>query len=409
MHMEGYPKLIKWEVFNFMAIEHGVCEFDDTNIILLKGYNDSGKSAMLRALDVLFYNKYAQSQVKFIQDDKDYFRVVAYFEDNVIILRDKYINGQSLYEMYKDGTCIFSTKVNNTLTKVSEVPEPVALYLGVLPELNTRTCYDKQFAVQTSGSENYKAFSTILKSEELAKAGELVNNDKNRLGSDIVSIENKISAYKEVVADGSKLNNELLTMLEHTDKFIDFHDVLIGYLSNIHTFKEQLKNTVIYPDITEVSLSELDVLLGITSKLSTVRSIKEVPEIQGIDDSELTSLLSIVNTKKQLGGIGLQPKITEVEHGELDMLLRLHTLLEQYKNIDADYNEVQEVRTDDLVLLSSIKDLIDKIPDVSSTDSEIERVQNEINQLALQLGDEVSICPDCGHVLIGDEGHVHRG
>ena len=409
MHMEGYPRLVKWEVFNFMAIEHGVCEFDDTNIILLKGYNDSGKSAMLRALDVLFYNKYSQSQVQFIQDDKDYFRVVAYFEDNVVILRDKYINGQSLYEMYKDGTCIFSTKVNNTLTKVSEVPEPIALYLGVLQELNTRTCYDKQFAVQTSGSENYKAFSTILKSEELAKAGELVNSDKNRLGSDIVSIENKISAYKEVVADGSKLNNELLTELEKTDKFIDFHDVLINYLSNIHTFKEQLENTVVYPEVENVSVTELDTLLGISSKLATVRSIREVPEVQSIDGAELTILLSIAGTKALLGGISSQPKVTEVEHGELDMLLRLHTLLEQYKNLNADYNEVQEVKIDDLVMLSSIKDLISKIPDVTSTDSEIERVQNEINQLALQLGDEVSICPDCGHVLIGDEGHIHRG
>lgn len=47
-------KLVAWEVWNFMSIKHGKVEFDERNIINIKGYNDSGKSAMLRALDVLF-------------------------------------------------------------------------------------------------------------------------------------------------------------------------------------------------------------------------------------------------------------------------------------------------------------------------------------------------------------------
>ena len=407
--MEGYPKLEKWEVYNFMSIEHGVCKFDDSNIIFLKGYNDSGKSAMLRALDVLFYNKHAQSQVQFIQDDKDYFRVLAYFEDGVIILRDKYINGQSLYEMYKDGECIYSTKVNNTLTKVSEVPEPIALYLGVLQELNTRTCYDKQFAVQTTGSENYKVFSTILKSEELAKAGELVNNDKNKLGADITSIENKIDAYKEVVQDGIKLTDELVTAMESIDKFIDFHETLTNYLSGIANLNVQLENTVVFPEITEVDSSEIDIIENILGTLNTVRGIKEVPELSLVDYTELESLIKLKEAKETLVGIRMFPKVQDIDYSELDMILGLKELNDSLSYFYTGYDEIAEINSEQFTSLMSIKSLVDKLPDVSSVDSELDDVNNQIKELALQLGDNVSICPDCGHVLIGDEGHIHRG
>ena len=46
---------------------------------------------------------------------------------------------------------------------------------------NARACFEKQIGVQTSGSENYKMFNTVLKSEELSVASTLLNNDKNKL------------------------------------------------------------------------------------------------------------------------------------------------------------------------------------------------------------------------------------
>ena len=120
-----YPKLLCWEVWNFMSVEHGKAEFDERNIVNFKGYNDSGKSAMLRALDVLMSNIKPTKQVEYIQDGKDYFRIIAYFDNGVTILRDKYINGQSLYEMYKDNQAIYSTKNGKNLTRVSEVPQSI--------------------------------------------------------------------------------------------------------------------------------------------------------------------------------------------------------------------------------------------------------------------------------------------
>ena len=156
-----YSRLLGWEGWNFMSIEHAKVEFDERNIINFKGYNDSGKSAMLQALKVLMSNSEQTKQVLFIKDDKEYFRIVAYFDDGVMIMRDKYINGQSLYEMYKGKECIFSTKqANGALTGVNKVPDPIQEYLGLILYdntcLNARACFEKQIGVQTTGSENYK-------------------------------------------------------------------------------------------------------------------------------------------------------------------------------------------------------------------------------------------------------------
>ena len=71
--LDKHSRLLWWSVENFMSIKEAKVEFDDTNIINFKGFNDSGKSAMLRALEVLLSNKYPTEQAKFIKDGESYF------------------------------------------------------------------------------------------------------------------------------------------------------------------------------------------------------------------------------------------------------------------------------------------------------------------------------------------------
>ena len=219
-----YARLSGWQVENFMSLEKASVEFDDRNIINIKGYNDSGKSAMLVALKVLLCNTNPTKQVGFIQDGKEYFRIVANFTDGVQILRDKYINGQSLYEMYKDGTLIYTSKNKGTLTKISEVPQPIQDYLGLITYdgvcLNSRSCFEPQIGVQTTGSENYKMFNTVLKSEEIARATELINTDKNKLVNDISSVSAQIDANKGLLGVGANITTDMLDYLKAHDNLL---------------------------------------------------------------------------------------------------------------------------------------------------------------------------------------------
>ena len=97
--MSEYSKLKSIELQNFMGFIKAKATFDESGSLNLKGYNSSGKSAFLTACAVAMMNAFPNKQAKYIHHGMEYFRIVLCFNDGVVIVRDKYKNGQSLYEM----------------------------------------------------------------------------------------------------------------------------------------------------------------------------------------------------------------------------------------------------------------------------------------------------------------------
>lgn len=391
----GYARLLAWEVYNFMSVEHGKCEFDDRNIINIKGYNDSGKSAMLRALDVLLFNSYSKEQVQFIKDDTEYFRVVAYFEDGVQILRDKYLNGQSLYEMYKDNECVYSTKVGGSLQKISKVPEPIEKYLGVVQYLNSRTCYQKQLLVQTSGSENYKMCNEILRSEEIASAGTMLNNDKNKLLADINSTDAQLQAYKEVVSDGDKFTEELIESMELKDKLIDTLGGRSSILKDINTDVLSINTLVVYPELDNLSTKRVSEIQGIVDTVLSRENLGvDIPEIKSLDTGRLNTLDTLGGILEERNTLGMDtPELHAIDSSRVKSLEDLKNLLGVSIDIAPMLNDIDILRLD---ILRTIKDMQDSLPDIDALDTEISSIQLELKSYA---GNGVKICPNCGTLV----------
>lgn len=394
-----YARLLRWEVWNFMSIAHGICEFDSSNIINIKGYNDSGKSAMLRALDVLMFNSYQRDQVQFIKDDMEYFRVMAYFEDGVSILRDKYINGQSLYEMYKDGDCIYSTKVGGNLVKVTEVPVPIQNYLGVVNYLNSRSCYQKQLLVQTTGSENYKMCSEILRSEEIASAGEMLNNDKNKLLADINSIDSQLSVYNTLIADGSKFTEDLLGVLETSDASID---ASVARAESLDDTMGWVKEREALPELPELDglcedcVSDID---AIASWLDDRNAIPDIPTLEGVDltrNSDIESLYSDIDGLSRINDI---PELCNIDMNRVSAIESIVDGLSQLGGIE-DYGVLCQVDMNRENALTKILGMLSGVPDISAIDSEIASVEAEIHACLAQLGGNARVCPNCGTVVL---------
>ena len=103
------------------------------------------------------------------------------------------------------------------------------------------------------------------------------------------------------------------------------------------------------------------------------------------------------------------PEVSEITTEEVVLLLNIKNMVDSAKQYDVSYLDVEDIDVSALDMLLSMTDTLGKIPDISKYDTELESVNNEIRDLALQLGDDVVICPDCGHVLLDDEGHIHRG
>lgn len=387
----GYPKLKSWEVWNFMSVEHGLVTFDERGIINFKGYNDSGKSSMLRALDVLMYNIKPMKQVEFIQDDKDYFRVQCVFDDGVIILRDKYINGQSLYEMYKGDTLLFSTKNGNTLTRVDKVPDPIFNYLGMLDfdgmPINSRSCFEERLGVETKGSMNYKMFNTVLKSEEIACASALLNTDKNKVVSDMSVLTSEIEANKSLIVKGSLYTAELIQYLRGLDASADTEEEKSVVLHKVDADLIELSNIPDMPVITSVDTRQLDAVIGIASVERALQEVKVYDEIPMIVGSERLNELATV--RSILNKLETEAKIfDEVKSINDERLQYVLGVLSCFSAITENESELQRAEADIKILSEQL---------------------DEYNEQMKQLGVGMIKCPSCGKLFaLNDEEHKHE-
>ena len=343
-----YSKMTTVEVFNFMAYKHAKIMFDEQGIINLKGYNSSGKSAMNKAIAVCLMNLYVRSQSKFIKHGEEYFRVIVSFDDGVSIVRDKYINGQSLYEMYKDGQCVYTSKQGNKLTKVDDVPAIIKDYLGLIEleagYLNFQTRDDPLWLVETKGSENYVSLNEVLKTEEIARANTLLNSDKNKLNSEIAEIESDLQQSELLLQNYSSIKEELLVAL--SEKEVKVQDLVSRCedIKSIASTAESLSKIRIIPEVDNIDIRKMKSALDIQKIILDIGNIKKYPEIDTITTDKLIQVNQLVRTLEELKGINtklLPIKLDDIDISKYAPLGRLSKELKALANINGIIEELE--------------------------------------------------------------------
>lgn len=387
---KGMSKILGLELENFMSIKEAKLVFDETNILNLKGYNDSGKSAITRALDVLLFDSYKRAQKNFITHGEHYFRIKLHFDDGVTIVRDKYLNGSSLYEMYSEGQLVFSTKVGNTLTQVKDVPLEIREYLAMTETsegnyLNSQSIYDKQFLIQTTGSENVELLNGVLKLKETGLATTAIKNDINQLSSSINGL----------LADIESIKISL-------ERYEDLDEGFILLLSDLDSKYDEVERK--YNQLVEVEdlLSDMAELpLGI-------------PDLPLIDGGFYSSLLGVVSSVEELAKIKDIPTVDVISYNSYLELLELAELQKSYKNVNTYILDIPIIdfgRLNTLKILgNSFKELVDISNIISSLTERSEELGNEslqIQEYARENGISISKCDNCGALVQGIAGHVH--
>lgn len=370
--LDKHSRLLWWSVENFMSIKEAKVEFDDTNIINFKGFNDSGKSAMLRALEVLLSNKYPTEQAKFIKDGESYFRVMAGFSDGVVLLRDKYISGQSLYCMYKDNKEIFTTKQNGKYIKVTEVPEVIKQYVDFVEYdgtyLNSRSCFDPQLLVETSGSKNFKLLNSVLHSEELSRANQMLNTDKNTLIASRNSKEMEVSVLKEQSQGIPNFTAELIEGLESADSRLDEVEAGYNLLGNAKAYKSKVESVSLLPELEAVDASRLALLVNLQGIQTSLQGLQDISLPDGFEPIEGTSQLkdlyklkevqeNLATVEKELSSATLELSTLEGE-AQLKDIARLKSSAQQLSQVDSSLDTLPAMGTLDLEKLNEVKQLL---------------------------------------------------
>lgn len=342
-----YSKIASVEVVNFMVFEHARISFDERGIINLKGYNSSGKSTLEKAIAVCLMDEFKRKQPKFIRHGEDFFRVIVEFDDGVKILRDKYINGQSLYEMYKNEELLFSTKEGNRLTRIDGVPDVISTYLGLITLergcLNYQSRRDPLWLVETVGSENYYALNEVLKTESIARANTLLNSDKNALNSTIAEIEGDLYSVEVALQGCSNASEELLAVL--SEREINIQSVLLRS-DKIEGISDTLGNLLTLkkiPDVTCINTDRLSSILEIEKKLLELENIKTVPEMKKIETEKLQmsgTLLKEVSEFSDISSKTVPVKIKSVEFDRIQPISRLLRLVNDLTDLSKEKKDI---------------------------------------------------------------------
>ena len=373
--VEHQSKVVSLKVDNFMSIKNGLIEFDDSNIISLCGYNDSGKSAITRLLEVMLYNAYSTDQVKFITDGEEYWSGVLTFSDGVVYTRKKYADGKSLWELTKGDKVLFTNKLpNGTYAAMGDTPEVIERYLGVIQdeltgeELNVRRNTDKLFLINTSGGDNYKILNSVLRSDVLSSASKSLNEDKNKLNSEV----NEKTTVKGVLEE--QYNSYDVAPKEEID------DVK-QYISNLEEAKGR---------ITRLSL--------LMEENQKRHSISVYDSLDIVDVSRLVALQNIMDISSQKN-VAIYDSLGKVDVSRLLELQHIISCAEKLRS--ATYEKLEPIDIEKLKDIRGIGELLNNLANVRKAYEVVSKQLNDTKGKLVDLSQKhnLKVCQNCGSIV----------
>ena len=402
----------KIHIENFMSIANADIEFDERNIIDLCGYNDSGKSAVIRLIDIMFYNAYSTEQVHFIRTGEDYFKCIMYFDDGVEYERIKMDTGASIFVLRKDGVTVYTNQSGRQIINTGGIPKVISDYLGVVKdeytkeELNVRRCTDRLFLINTTGGDNYKILNTILQSEALAETSTKLNTDKNKLQNEVVARYNQLSALQTQRKETPVVPESMLDRLSESADVLESYNERLedieGVQSDLHTYRD----IKISPAVSTVDIEVLD-------KLTAIMGYKESADIRipvkiGTIDTEVLNALSNICSLKSKSDISVPLHIGNVDTSSLTDLQDLVELKSDYDSVEVSGGVANTVSTDNY---TDLRNLLVKADDYYAVDSVFTDADMKYKEVFSQLSEladkyNLAICKNCGTVMVG--GHTHE-
>ena len=378
-----YSKIVSIELKNFMGYKHAKATFDEQGILNFKGYNMGGKSAFLTAVAVVLMNLYPKKQAKFIRHGKKYFRVVISFDDGVAILRDKYSNGQGLYEMYRNGKVVFTTKSGSKLSKIDDVPEVIKEYLGLvntdLGYLNYQVRRDPLWLIDTNGSENYYSLNEVLKSEDIARANTLINSDRNKLNSDITALESELNAYRLQLDSLSSVGMDLLVTLSDREMLVQELFSRYDELASLWKVVESLEEVRVSPEVGCIETGGFDYILALRQVADSISECKYFDRsLVALDIGKLNNIGNLKNYCKDL-----ESAYSGVWDIPLDSI---------------DFSKSQPI--DNLsVLLSGLIMVEEELADLNASERMLSKEKDSVMSEAEKAGKRFVVCDNCGTLL----------
>ena len=404
-------RLVKIELRNFMSLPSAVLEFDSSGIISPVGYNDSGKSAITRAMEVLWFDSYPTMQAKFITDGEEYFSISNYFDDGVVVTRSKYNTGASHWVMKQGDMIIYDNQLaNGAFASSKGVPEAISKYLGVVKDdatgelLNIRRNTNKLMLVATTGGENYKILNNLCQGERLAFASAKLNEDVNKSNRELTSKQSRLVGKKESLAQMNVFDEQTeVALLDSSKKLGEMTKRLSSLVTLCDKYNGFAGKRVI-SDIPVVDTTRVEAI----SKLEQVYKASRghtIPEVPLVDTSRLAALGTIKSAYEASRGKVIS-QIPAVDASRLEALLKLKSVADKCHG-----SVIPTIPVIDVTRLSKLADLALALRGITAQSKDLDTKRAEYtakrNELArVAEENQWQICKNCGEVVaFGSHSH----
>lgn len=292
-----YSRITEVHITNFMSFERAVIHVPEEGIVGIRGYNNTGKSAILRAIACCLLNKYSYNHKAFIKDGKSFFQVDVVFSDTVTVRYEKHSAGSALYEMYEGDTLLYTNKQQNGsgfYEKIIGVPEEIAVYLGMSNteegmSLNYGLNTEKQLLVSTSGSENYQALNQVLRSQDLGLASQLINRENNAISGSISHTEAQIQMKSRELGVFDALEESLIGRVSEYAESVSRYERLEGGFGTLVGLVGGLRE-ITPPELPTISSESITRVRSIETLITEAEALKGqvAPEIPTISEDKIT-------------------------------------------------------------------------------------------------------------------------
>lgn len=396
-------RILQIKIENFMTIGNAVLDFDSRNILNLKGYSDSGKTAILIAIAVCLNNINTTKQLKYIKHGCKFFRIEVNFSDGVSIVRAKYSNGQSYYEMFKGGSIVYTTKSNDNMLAVNGIPEIISNYLEMANMksgiLNFRTNRDKLFLSETTGRENFEDLNTLFGIDDLLKALSLCKEEISNYKQEFQKNEVEIDFLKDKVKTYQYVKPETLEILQEEAKKADLEEKSLQSLRGIFGGVSNLNSIQITPQIEPVKSNYEKI--GEIAKLSNLVCVEigsEIPVVSGKNLERISAISSLVNgvSKEKL------IELDSVDSSSMQALLSVKKVLSDFGEVAPKVDNISFSKLTDLEkLFSEVQRNKSEETTFKSAKNELDEMKEKYNSAVEKLkekGISVFTCRNCGSV-----------
>lgn len=396
-------RVLQIKIENFMTIGNAVLDFDSRNILNLKGYSDSGKTAILIAIAVCLNNINTTKQLKYIKHGCKFFRIEVNFSDGVSIVRAKYSNGQSYYEMFKGGSIVYTTKSNDNMLAVNGIPEVISNYLEMANMksgiLNFRTNRDKLFLSETTGRENFEDLNTLFGIDDLLKALSLCKEEISNYKQEFQKNEVEIDFLKDKVKTYQYVKPETLEILQEEAKKADLEEKSLQSLRGIFGGVSNLNSIQITPQIEPVKSNYEKI--GEIAKLSNLVCVEigsEIPVVSGKNLERISAISSLVNgvSKEKL------IELDSVDSSSMQALLSVKKVLSDFGEVAPKVDNISFSKLMDLEkLFSEVQRNKSEETTFKSAKNELDEMKEKYNSAVEKLkekGISVFTCRNCGSV-----------